>query len=30
MSRDIFVRDIPSDVVRVEDIPDDWMRDPLT
>lgn len=25
MSRDIFVQDIPTDVVRVDEIPDDWM-----
>ncbi|MDQ4055721.1 MAG: hypothetical protein M3237_23930 [Actinomycetota bacterium] len=29
MSRDIFVQDIPDDVSKVEEIPDDWMPEPL-
>jgi hypothetical protein len=29
VSRDIFVQDIPKGVVSVEEIPDDWMPQPL-
>ena len=29
MSRDIYVQDIPRDVMNVGDIPDDWMPAPL-
>jgi hypothetical protein len=29
MSRDIFVQDIPPDITSVEQIPDDWMPEPL-
>lgn len=29
VSRDLFVQDIPADIRSVEEIPDDWMPEPL-